>query len=73
MTGSEARATLKRIGISQRQLAVAIHREDGRSRSEASAINRVSRAIAGDRVSGELALAIRLLECVQTGRDLVGR
>lgn len=73
MTSAEFRVSLERLGLSQRQLALAIRGAEDGDHSAAAAIARVNRAVVSGRVPGELALAIRLLECVQAGRDLVGR
>ena len=71
MTGDEAKAALKELGISQRQLALAIHRAERGRYSEAAVVNRINREIAGDRLTGELVILIGLLTRIEDAKKLV--
>ena len=71
MTGDDAKAALRRLGISQRALALAIHRAEGARYSEAAVVNRINREIGADRLAGELVLLIRMLERVEDARQVI--
>lgn len=71
MTGDEAKAALKRLGISQRALALAIHRAEGERFKPEAVVNRINREISGDRLGGELVLLIRLLDKLEDAKEVV--